>query len=310
MLLLSHMRYSLCYLCPLSLIMPFLSSDQMWKEWVYAIKQDFQSADGTPATYAPGAPLHWDCESAKIQPKQGARYEHVSVNSDATLLAVAVENDIYIYNTEGLCLRQVLKGHTSPVDSIVFQPEHSHKLVSFGMNTGSSRNPEEPCIIFWDLDDPSHQHPLETEGALRTLAGRAVSGIVAGLEDSGSKWQLNDEEKGTLIRNIQSCVTTLNVRYAARDLPRIHGRLIEHFQSETFSHDGRSMIYLPGQSPRSNSEVPWYICVLDTVKHELRLTLEGHTDAIMWTGFSHDNQLIASVCWDKTIEFGTQKQER
>ena len=45
----------------------------------------------------------------------------------------------------------------------------------------------------------------------------------------------------------------------------------------------------------------WDICIWDTAKEEVSLTLEGHTDAIMWIGFSPNTKFIASVAWDKTF---------
>ena len=280
--------------------MSSFSSDQMLKEWVYAVKQDFQSADGTPAVYAPGAPMYWDSERAKIAPKGGIQFKAVALNSNATLLAVAVENEVYVYNTDKLNLQQVLKGHVSAVSAVTFHSQISHRLVSCSMDRYKDSVPQEPDIIVWDLKDSHHQDRLESDAAIRTLAGRALSSISAGLEDSDSKWKLNADEKETLLQELQKTIGTLNVKYASQALLHLSGRLTTHLQSETFSHDGESLIYLPGQSPRSNSDVPWDICVWNTIKKELRLTLKGHTDSIMWTGFSPDDKLIATVSWDKT----------
>ena len=276
--------------------MPTFSSDQFHKEWVYAIKQDFRSAEGTPAIYASGAPFYWDSERAKIQP--GPVIECVSLNSDATLLAVTVAHDIHVYETEGWSLQQVLRGHTSVVSVVAFQPGDPNKLVSCAMKCRMS---EEPTIMLWDLDNPQQRHPLETEAAVHALGGRAVASIVTGLEDSQSKWTLNDTEKATLLDDIQHSITKLNVKYPVRDVYHLSGRLLEHFQSQVFSRDGSSMIYLPGPSPKSNSVDDWDICVWDTAKREVRLRLKGHTDAIMWTGFSPQNTLLGTVSWDKTM---------
>ena len=43
------------------------------------------------------------------------------------------------------------------------------------------------------------------------------------------------------------------------------------------------------------------VCIWDATKKEVSLTLEGHTDAIMWAGFSLNDKLIGSVSWDKTF---------
>ena len=280
--------------------MPSFSSDQMLKEWVYAIKQDFHSADGSPAAYAPGAPLYWDSEGAKVIPKGKIEYEGVAVNSDATLIAIVVGNEIYVYDTDKLNYCRVLKGHASPIAAVAFQSQAPHKLVSCSVERHNGSAPQEPEIIVWDLDDPQLQARLESDAAIRTLAGRALSSISAGLDDSGSKWKLDNDEKDALLQDLQKSIGALNVKYTSSDLPHISGRLTAHFQSEMFSYDGRSLIYLPGPSPRSNSDAPWDVCIWDTIKKEVRLTLKGHTDGIMWTGFSPDDKLIGTVSWDTT----------
>lgn len=81
---------------------------------------------------------------------------------------------------------------------------------------------------------------------------------------------------------------------------RLNGRLATHFQSSAFSNDGRTLIYLPGPSPRSNGDATWdiYLHSLDSGNN---ITLSGHRDAIMWIGFSPDDALVGSACWDGTF---------
>lgn len=51
----------------------------------------------------------------------------------------------------------------------------------------------------------------------------------------------------------------------------------------------------------SNSTAPWDIEICSTDDFKSVLTLKGHTDAIMWTGWSPDEAFFASVAWDGTI---------
>ena len=112
--------------------MSFYSSSDFQRDWVYAIKKDFHSRDGTtPATWAAGQPAEWGREHAKIPlpTEPGA----TSLNTDASLLAIALENNIHLYSISDLSLYQVLKGHTGRVDALFFHPKDARTLVSGAM---------------------------------------------------------------------------------------------------------------------------------------------------------------------------------
>ncbi|MCJ1304193.1 hypothetical protein MMC08_007005 [Hypocenomyce scalaris] len=277
------------------------SSDEMSRDWVYAEERGFKAADGTPAAWAPGHPRVWGNECSKIPlPEELSFPGPVSLNSDTSLIAVAFGQDIHIFDTDNQESRQVLKGHVSRVDTLKFHPLEPNLLVSCNMNHMGGSTPAEPLIIFWDLDE-EQQKPPESDTTLEILGTRAAAAVAEGLERLGSNWVLDNEERVCLSNGVVPVIANLNAKYLVRDNVRLEGRLNGSFQSEIFSHDGKYMIFQPGPRPKSNSVAPWNIDVWDISAKKARFSLLGHTDAVMWTGFSPDDKRIGTVSWDKTF---------
>lgn len=61
------------------------------------------------------------------------------------------------------------------------------------------------------------------------------------------------------------------------------------------------MAYLPGNYPSSNGNETIDIAICDTKHFQDQFILHGHTDSIIWIGWSPDETLIATVSWDQTI---------
>ena len=276
------------------------SSDEFRRDWVYDIDKDFHSHDGTtPATWAAGQPAEWGHEHAKIAlPTQP---EAACLNADASLLAIALEHDIHLYSISDFSLYQVLKGHVSRVDAVRFHPTDARTLVSCAMNDRGGSEETEPEIVFWHLDE-ERKHTLLSPDAINALGKRAVDSIVQGLASNPSfSWQMGSDDQSVLSRDIEKSIRTLNVKSQLRTKTRISGRLVDQFGAQTFNSTGSSMIFLPGSRPPSNGDARWDICIYDTPTKSVRLTLSGHRDAIMWVGFSPNDELIASVSWDETF---------
>ena len=186
------------------------------------------------------------------------------------------------------------------MDAVRFHPKDPRTLLSCSENHWGGSVVAEPLIILWKL----HEHReriLEVGAMLQALGKRAVEGVVAGLQDMGSAWTLAEQEKDNLAAEFEKTITLLNLKPQAQDHMRIHGRLNASFGSRIFNDKGTSLVFLPGESPRSNTVDKWDICVWDIKKREISLTLEAHTDFITWVGCSPDDKLIASVSWDKTF---------
>ena len=270
------------------------------RDWVYAIDKDFHSSNGTTsATWAAGAPAEWGCEYAKIPipSEPGA----ASVNADASLLAIALGNDIHLYSTSNLKLYQLLQGHVSRVDALHFHPKDARTLVSCAMNDRAGSTKTEPEIVFWHTDDERDDTLLRPDN-VHALGQRAVDAIVQGLlVNFSSSWQMDSEDQSVLTKNIEDVITALNIKSKLRKKTRISGRLTNHFGAHVFNSTGSSMAFLPGPRPPSNGDNKWDICIYDLSTNSVRLTLSGHRDAIMLVGFSPNDKLIASVSWDKTF---------
>lgn len=278
--------------------MPSYSSPQFRKDWVYAIEQDFHSPDGTtPATWAADQPTEWGHEHAEIPlPSDPAT---ACLNADESLLAVALEHDIHIYNVGDLSLYQVLRGHVSRIDALRFHPKDPRTIVSCAMNSRAGSVKAEPEIIFWDLDEQRKQ-ALLTEDTIRRLGQRAVDAVEKELAPP-SLWKMDAKDRSILAEDIEKSITTLNIQSQVHANTRLRGRLVGNFGSPVFNSSGSSMAFLPGPRPPSNGDDQWDICIYDTLTSRIRLTLSAHRDAIMWVGFSPDDKFIASVCWDRTF---------
>ena len=271
------------------------SSPEFQRDWVYAIDKDFHSRDGTtPATWAAAQPAEWGSEHAKIPLpcEPGA----ASLNADASLLAIALENDIHLYSVGDLSLYQVLIGHTSRVDALFFHPKDARTLVSGAMYDRDGS--EKRNIIFWHIDE-ERKDTLLSSDAIHTLGKRAVDAIVRGLVSN--PWQMNAEDQSVLAKNVEGVITTLNIKSQLRKETHISGRLPNGFGAHVFNSTGASMAFLPGPRPPSNGDDKWDICIYDLPTDSVRLRLSGHRDAIMWVGFSPNDKLFASVSWDETF---------
>ena len=279
--------------------MPSYSYDEFKNDYVHALEKDFTSPHGHPAVYAAGQPFHYGQEAAKFQ--LGSATRAASVNADETLLAVGQEHDIHIYSVEDRVLLHVLKGHISHVDSVVFHPTEPKQLISCARcDTGGSVEAD-ATVLFWDLD-AINMKGLLNETALDQVSQGAVGGALAELEAVNSLWRPNEQEKASMAMDVAKTIETLNVQSLVQDKQKIHGCLVTSFGSRPFNRDGSGVIFLPGKRPKSNGvDGRWVICIWDTLQKKIKLTLSGHTDDLMWVGFSPDDRFIASVSWDKTF---------
>lgn len=270
--------------------------EQFSEDWVYAIAKDFKSSNGEAAQWASGQPAREGQEQYKIS--LSSTPTAASANADGTLMALGQEHDIHVYKINDKSLHQVLKGHISRVDSLVFHPTDPNKLLSCAMSDRGGSVKAEPVIIFWNVEQ---KQELLDETLIKDLGARAASVVADDLKKLTSTWTMSQTEREDLAQDVASSLTALNTKSTIQAMAQIHGRLASNFGSHAYNCDGTSMIYLPGPRPRSNTVDDWDICVWDTGKQEIKHTLKGHTDAIMWTGFSPNDGLIASVSWDKTF---------
>jgi WD40 repeat protein len=283
--------------------MVFYTSDQFYKEWRYSIKKDFTNpSTGETVKYAPHGFRTWGDEIYKLPFSKAPR--QASVNCDGSLIAIGVGDDIYIYETATFTEFLVLKGHVSGVDGLAFQPGNPKVLVSCAQQNSGRSTPGEPTIIVWDLDKQQENPPMG-DHAISSIASHATDTVVENLLMAQPQVELSAEEEESLISAIEPVISRIVRTHAVAKERTIHGLLSTSFQSETFSPSGSYLIYMPGQRPRSNGNYKWSVNIYSMATHKDVLSLGGdagaHTDAVVWTGYSPDETMIATVSWDKSI---------
>jgi len=245
--------------------MPPLNSADFFATWHHALDSDFQK-EGKIASYYHGHPQQWGAETRKIQLQHTPN--HIALNEDETLIAVAMDSEVLIYDMSTLNLRQTLRGHAGHVSEVEFQPK-GRKLVSCSSVYGGKR---ETLVRLWDLDEELHRgsHGL---AVLSKAAATASESAAATLLQS-SAWTKEDVRTSKLQDGFNEQGT------------------LAPFRARPFSHDGSMLLYISGRKTIVSLDV-------ETLKERFRLV--GHTDAIMWAETSPDDSIIASSSWDKTV---------
>lgn len=278
--------------------MPSYSSEKFYKDWRYSVEKDFTGPSGEQVKYAKDGFRTWGNERFRIpfpNPPMGA-----SVNCDGSLIAIAVEQDIYVYDTIDFTQVLVYKGHVSNVDALAFQPGNPKVLVSSAQNNRGGSPPAEPTIIYWDLDE-LQANPMMDSGVILNVARQATETVVKNLLQVQPRLELSTMEEEDLTSAIEPVISRVVKTHRVANQRTLNGRLQPAFQSEIFSPSGAYMIYMPGKRPKSNDNDTWDIKIYSMSTHEDALTLTGHTDALMWTGYSPDESMIGTVAWDKGI---------
>ncbi|KAI8634752.1 WD40 repeat-like protein [Xylariaceae sp. FL1651] len=281
--------------------MPSYSSRQFFQDWRYAIEKDFATSAGDPYPYAAASgKREWGDEARKIVFEDGAAEPNdACISGDGSRLAVAVKHTIHIVDTTTWETTQVIRGHTSQIDALAFQPDDANVLVSSEQNNYAGTVPTKPTVFVWQLDELARRPDVPREvfkAASNVLAGDAVAYFSrAGIE-------LRDADREQLETLFEPVVTRVVDQSSTPAKRRFDGRLRSSFQANVFSPSGKWMLYLPGEHPRSNGNAPWHMVICSTAdEFSEHVTLKGHTDAIMWTGWSSDEKLFGSVAWDRSM---------
>ena len=273
------------------------SARELLQDWRYTVNQDFTTVAGEPFPYAEGGRQQWGDELIKLKFEKAPK--HGCISADASRIALSIENDVHVINTKSWNTEVVLRAHLSEVLSLAFKPDDPNILVT-GSNKGPTRKePNEPAtILVWKLNASKRSPILNTETLDNVVraSSSATATIIAnhGLELAKHAVQ----ELEALIR---PSLRHIIVKNSTKDQHRINGRLATSFQSNVFSPSGKWMVYLPGQRPESNSVDTWDIKICTTSDYKEQFTLSGHTDSIMWTGWSNDESFFGSVAWDGSV---------
>lgn len=267
-----------------------MTSAEYYKTYTFALAHDFEQ-DGQPPSFAHGHPRKWGSEESRIQlPDSHSPATVIALNSDDTLLAVAVSSQILIYNASTLELVRTLHGHLGYVSHLEFQPNTARNvLVSSSSLYGHHR---ENIVRFWDIDEELRAPPSSSHGLpeyITDAASAAVASISAEMAKHGVSLADADQEhlhSGTLKILLESLIQ--------RDIREgvAHEGSLFSFGSTAFSRDGSKLLYHQNRNA---------INVLDTSSQKELFRLIGHADAVMWAGTSPDDRIIASSSWDRTV---------
>ncbi|SPJ78958.1 related to serine/threonine-protein kinase pkwA [Fusarium torulosum] len=283
--------------------MPSYSSDEFMADWRYAVEQDFTTSAGKPYPYADNGKLQWGNEVKKMtfkkQPHLG------SVSHDGKFLALAVEHDIHVVDTQTWETLTVLKGHTSKINAVAFRPNDARTLISCDQPMYDRREPEkEPTIILWSIEEEQAKTSLG-EDSLSSVARAAASVVgdkLAELSVSLDRAKIQD-----LGAVFEPAIERLVTEYMAAGKPTLQGQLVFSHESQVFSPSGQYVAYILGKRPCSNRDDPCDIKIISVDDLTKGMTLKGHTDAMMWFGWNSDESLFASVSWGGTIRIWDPK---
>ncbi|KAJ7470088.1 quinon protein alcohol dehydrogenase-like superfamily [Mycena galericulata] len=177
----------------------------------------------------------------------------VVLSADASTLAAGVGDEIHVYDTATSQLLHTLRGDAGYiVEELEFHP--GGRRIAAGTTQHSDRTLQF-LVRVWDLDALSQSPDLDSAD-LQPQDAQILSGAPA-----------------------------------AHNGPVLSGRL-PSFAARVFSHDGRSLLYLPD---RNN------VAVLDAATLTERFRLSGHTNAIMWAETSPGDNVVATSSWDRTV---------
>ncbi|KAF7344990.1 Wd-40 repeat protein [Mycena venus] len=250
-----------------------ITSAEFFAVWKHSLSADFQQ-NGVSARSEP-----WVTETTKIA--MNDRPGVAALSDDNSLLAVGVGHEIYVYDMAAPALLRTLPGRAGyTIEELEFQPR-GRKIAA-----GSEKRHQESTesiVQVWDLDAPS-KPPEQLDDAVKAAVTAASSILL-------QHWSVEDLESVNLQTKITEIFARGQVAVDARNGHILLGKL-PSFESRPFSHDGRSLLYLPD---RRN------VAVLDVDTLTVRFRLSDHTGAVMWAETSPDDKVVATSSWDKTV---------
>jgi WD40 repeat protein len=158
--------------------------------------------------------------------------------------------------------------------------------------------------ILWDLDQHGRILDEEEHIDVGAFATKAIDAILPVLT-AEHEWTEEFAKASNLRTDFEKAL-----RQAAADHRRRHHTILRDarvgsFGSSIFSNDGKLLLYhTMNDSTQRSMRVPEklpHVVVYDIDAGRELHRLSGHTDAIMWSAISPDQQCIASVSWDGTL---------
>ncbi|KAF2846290.1 WD40 repeat-like protein [Plenodomus tracheiphilus IPT5] len=309
------------------------TSHDFVKEYDFPLEpeRDFESGGGVPARYASGHPKEWSDErplgTIDFSVDDGAqgsnmyRTYHTALSSDGKLLAISTHAEhILIYDVVSKVLRQKLDGAghllfrpivhdedgaNDPADTAGRGTEKPvYTIVSSANDEASYSGPNPNRLIFWDLD--RHGRVMDVEEPINpaAFATRAIEGIAAELL-TNHEWTKDFIDSSALHTKFEKALSQVAVEHRRRHNTILNDAVLGSFGSTSFNSDGKFLLYHTNNEStqmaiREADSLP-QVVVYDVEANKELHRLSGHTDAIMWSAFSPDGELVASVSWDGTL---------
>lgn len=121
-----------------------------------------------------------------------------------------------------------------------------------------------------------HQGYLLAVHSQKDLSGRESQVGIWFLDEEGKEQESGDGEGGGVAWTVEGKFPT--------------------FAPSAFSHNGKTLLYL--SDVRDEWGIHPRVTAVDIETGKDSFHMQGHTDAIMWAGFSPDDKLIATTAWD------------
>jgi WD40 repeat protein len=300
-----------------------VSRKDFTKEWTFPMHplHDFE-LDGEVAKYAPGHPRQWGDETHWLDISKAIRdgqsenaHEsfYAAISHDHTLLAIVSGHErILIYHIESQELRQVLDGagHLifAPVSVSLDNADHDGPTPTYTLGCNATdkgrRSGLNNQLVFWELDEQGRLMDQEEPIDASAFATQAIDAI---LPDLAKKHELSEEfvTASSLHAGFAKALTAVATTHRRRHNTTFDDAGFGGFGSTSFSSSGRIFLYhTKNRSTQSGvrppEELP-HVVVMDIVNGKELYRLSGHTDAIMWSAISPNDEHIASIAWDGTL---------
>lgn len=277
-------------------------------------RQDFHIND-KPARWSSGHPKEWGQEDGSFAipefSKEGKENSYSSycatMSDDAKLLAINSHQKIWIFDVESKELRQELDGKgklrfrptytvTNSQDALSADAPAAYTLVS--------SVPKKDQLIIWELDKNGRLIDQEEHIDTSEFAAKAICSIATELK-TRHEWSKEFIKSSTLHADIESALSRVAADHRRRHNTTIENAHLASYGPSPFSHDGKYLLfhsYNEGTSHRKcTAETLPHVVVWDFESARILFRLGGHNDTIMFSGFSPDDQHIASVSWDGTM---------
>ena len=291
-----------------------MSRERFLQQYDLIVDKDFE-VDGKAAAWAAGfdGPRSWGQEDAVIKlevddPKKGnVSSSALVVSPDSRFLAAATNAVIRIYDVDTRQLHAELLGHLSNVYKLRFMPAQANgitpaKSTSYiVLSEGAKVSGRDGTIIVWHLDADGRSLTRTMPFAVDAMTDKALGAIE---EDLTTHHVLPGPEIHLIRNDIAATLIKADTRNRVKHLQSVEGHF-PSFGSEPISHDGIRFLYIThGETTqhgmRPADELPQIvICTFDGAE---QCRLKGHTDAIMWAGWSPDDKVVATACWDASYK--------